>query len=117
LRFGAPHVALPAGKRGHRRHPGLAPGGPPPRRRFRGSRRAAHPRPGGGGTFSVSDFELRERLTSRPDLADLDAYGAPQLDVAVRLNTNQRPHPPPTAFMEDLAGRVAKLRLYRYPGR
>ena len=65
----------------------------------------------------MSDFELRERLTSRPDLADLDAYGAPQLDVAVRLNTNESPYPPPTAFMEDLAGRVAKLSLNRYPDR
>ena len=25
----------------------------------------------------MTDFELRERLTSRPDLADLHAYGAP----------------------------------------
>ena len=65
----------------------------------------------------MSDFELRERLTSRPDLADLHAYGAPQLDVAVRLNTNESPYPPPTAFMEDLAGRVAKLGINRYPDR
>jgi len=65
----------------------------------------------------MSDFELRERLTSRPDLADLAAYGAPQLDVDVRLNTNESPYPPPTAFMEDLAGRVAKLGLNRYPDR
>jgi histidinol-phosphate aminotransferase len=65
----------------------------------------------------MSDFELRERLTSRPDLADLTAYGAPQLDVAIRLNTNESPYPPPVAFMEDLGRAVAKLGLNRYPDR
>src|ERR1700716_1304591 len=73
--------------------------------------------PGRWRRVSMSDFELRERLTSRPDLADLTAYGAPQLDVDVRLNTNESPYPPPTAFREDLAGRVAKLGLNRYPDR
>ncbi|GAC1364255.1 MAG: histidinol-phosphate transaminase [Actinomycetota bacterium] len=60
---------------------------------------------------------LRERLPLRSDLADLVAYGAPQLDVAVRLNTNESPYPPPPAFMEDLARRVGALGLNRYPDR
>jgi histidinol-phosphate aminotransferase len=65
----------------------------------------------------MSDFELRDRLSSRPDLADLRPYGAPQLDVAVRLNTNESPYPPPPAVMEDLARRVGGLGLNRYPDR
>ena len=65
----------------------------------------------------MSDSELRDRLTSRPELADLNAYGAPQLDVAVRLNTNENPYPPPPAFMEDLGRMVANLGLNRYPDR
>lgn len=65
----------------------------------------------------MSDSELRERVASRPDLADLRAYGAPQLEVAVRLNTNESPYPPPKDFMEDLGRRVANLTLNRYPDR
>ncbi len=61
--------------------------------------------------------EVRERLASRPDLDDLVAYGAPQLDVSVRLNTNESPYPPPPAFMEALARHVAGLELNRYPDR
>ncbi len=66
---------------------------------------------------SMSDSELRERFGSRPDLADVAAYGAPQLDVAVRLNTNESPYPPPKDFMEDLGRSVANLGLNRYPDR
>jgi histidinol-phosphate aminotransferase len=66
----------------------------------------------------MSDPEmLRERPASRPDLADLRPYGAPQLDVAVRLNTNESPYPPPPVVMEDMARRVAGLSLNRYPDR
>ena len=35
-----------------------------------------------------------EDLPLREDLRGLHPYGAPQLDVAVRLNTNENPHPP-----------------------
>lgn len=66
----------------------------------------------------MSDPELvAERVRSRPDLADLQPYGAPQLDVPVRLNTNESPYPPPPFVMEDLARRVASLGLNRYPDR
>ena len=53
----------------------------------------------------------------RPDLTDVEPYGAPQLDVAVRLNTNETPEPPPAAFLADLAGAVRDLELNRYPDR
>ena len=33
-------------------------------------------------------------LPLREDLAGLEPYGAPQLDVPVRLNTNENPYPP-----------------------
>lgn len=65
----------------------------------------------------MSDREVRERLSSREDLSDVVAYGAPQLDVAVRLNTNESPYPPPMLVMEDMARRVAGLTLNRYPDR
>jgi histidinol-phosphate aminotransferase len=58
-----------------------------------------------------------ERVTVRPDLAGVEPYGAPQLDVPVRLNTNETPYAPPPEFFEGLAKRLAGLALHRYPDR
>lgn len=58
-----------------------------------------------------------DRVPVRDDLADLVPYGAPQLDVPVRLNTNETPHPPPPAFAAAVAERLGGLRLHRYPDR
>jgi len=44
-------------------------------------------------------------------------YGAPQLDVAVRLNTNETPYPPPPEFYGRLSRRLPELGLERYPDR
>ena len=57
------------------------------------------------------------RVPVRADLAGVTPYGAPQLDVPVRLNTNEMPFAPPAAFFEQLAKRVATLDLHRYPDR
>lgn len=57
------------------------------------------------------------RVPVRADLADVRPYGAPQLDVDVRLNTNEPPYPPPPAFTELLGQRLEGLRLNRYPDR
>jgi histidinol-phosphate aminotransferase len=53
----------------------------------------------------------------RPGLDLLPAYHSPQVDVDVRLNTNESPEPPPAAFMQDLAAGVRQLDLHRYPDR
>jgi histidinol-phosphate aminotransferase len=53
----------------------------------------------------------------RPDLADVTPYGAPQLDVAVRLNTNETPLPPPPGFLAEVGRRMQALELNRYPDR
>lgn len=55
----------------------------------------------------------------REDLRGRTPYGAPQLDVAVRLNTNENPHPPSEALVADLAARVAETAhtMNRYPDR
>jgi histidinol-phosphate aminotransferase len=49
----------------------------------------------------------------------LSAYGAPQLDVPVRLNTNENPYPPPAELVADLRAAVAAAAetLNRYPDR
>jgi histidinol-phosphate aminotransferase len=58
-------------------------------------------------------------LPIRDDLRGLAPYGAPQLDVPVRLNTNENPFPPPPALVDDLAAAVtaAASGLNRYPDR
>jgi len=59
------------------------------------------------------------RLPLREDLRGRSAYGAPQLDVAVRLNTNENPYGPSIALAADLAIAVqdVALSLNRYPDR
>jgi histidinol-phosphate aminotransferase len=58
-------------------------------------------------------------LPIRDDLRGLRPYGAPQLDVPVRLNTNENSHPLPAALV-DAVGAVARDvagGLNRYPDR
>src|SRR5581483_11535579 len=60
-----------------------------------------------------------DALPLRPDLRGLAPYGAPQLDVAVRLNTNENPYPPPSELVDDLRAAVADAAttMNRYPDR
>jgi histidinol-phosphate aminotransferase len=55
----------------------------------------------------------------RPDLHGKQAYGAPQLDVPVRLNTNENSYPVPDAVVDDIVASVAAVAagLNRYPDR
>ncbi|MEX1045809.1 MAG: histidinol-phosphate transaminase [Actinomycetota bacterium] len=53
----------------------------------------------------------------RPGLRDVEPYQAPQLDVPVRLNTNECPFPLPDGFMDDLIEQVRRIPLNRYPDR
>jgi histidinol-phosphate aminotransferase len=55
----------------------------------------------------------------RSDLAGRRPYGAPQLDVAVRLNTNENPYAPSAHLVADIASAVtaAATSLNRYPDR
>ena len=58
-------------------------------------------------------------LPLRDDLRGRSPYGAPQLDVAVRLNTNENPHRP-SAELVDALGKAATLaatEANRYPER
>jgi len=60
-----------------------------------------------------------DQLPLRPDLRGLSAYGAPQLDVPIRMNTNENPYPPPAALVDDLRDAVGEVAatLNRYPDR
>jgi histidinol-phosphate aminotransferase len=58
-------------------------------------------------------------LPLRDDLRGRSPYGAPQLDVPVRLNTNENSHPLPEPLLDDVgkAVREAAAGLNRYPDR
>ncbi|HEY7073115.1 MAG TPA: histidinol-phosphate transaminase [Acidimicrobiales bacterium] len=56
-------------------------------------------------------------LTPRDDLALVEGYHSPQVDVRVRLNTNEAPVPPPPGFRERLAEALAAIDWHRYPDR
>jgi histidinol-phosphate aminotransferase len=58
-------------------------------------------------------------LPLRPELAGIEPYGAPQLEVAARLNVNENPYAPPTGVVDAIAAAVRKAAegLNRYPDR
>ncbi|MEU8823840.1 histidinol-phosphate transaminase [Streptomyces sp. NPDC048636] len=61
----------------------------------------------------IDDLPIREELRGK------SPYGAPQLDVPVRLNTNENPYPLPEPLVARIAERVAEAArgLNRYPDR
>ena len=63
-------------------------------------------RTGGGGPPAV-----------RPDLTALVGYHSAQVDVDVRLNTNESPLPPPDGWLDALADAVRGIEFNRYPDR
>lgn len=65
----------------------------------------------------MTDAGGAARVPVRDDLVDIAPYGAPQLDVDVRLNTNETPYTPPPEFFERFARRLPQLPLQRYPDR
>ena len=66
-----------------------------------------------GKNVTLTELPLRE------DLRGKSPYGAPQLIVPVRLNTNENPHPPTRALIDDVTAsvQVAVGDLHRYPDR
>jgi histidinol-phosphate aminotransferase len=53
----------------------------------------------------------------RDGLRELAGYHSPQLDVTVRLNTNESPYPPPPAFVDAWLAALRVVPLNRYPDR
>jgi histidinol-phosphate aminotransferase len=56
-------------------------------------------------------------LAPRDDLALMSGYHSPQVDVSVRLNTNEAPEAPPAAFTRRLGEALATIEWHRYPDR
>ncbi len=59
----------------------------------------------------------RPSVPLRDDLELVEGYHSPQVDVAVRLNTNESPFPPPAAWLDGLRSELAGLPFHRYPDR
>jgi histidinol-phosphate aminotransferase len=53
----------------------------------------------------------------RDDLRALEGYHSSQVDVRVRLNTNESPVPPPAAWRDAYAAEVSRIEWHRYPDR
>lgn len=68
---------------------------------------------GSGPEPTLDDLPLRDNLRGK------SPYGAPQLAVPVLLNTNENPHPPTKALVDDVVRSVHKaaVDLHRYPDR
>lgn len=60
---------------------------------------------------------MKPLVQPRADVALMAGYHSPQLDVEVRLNTNESPLPPPDGWRRELAEEVAAIEWHRYPDR
>ena len=57
------------------------------------------------------------RPLPRDDLRALDGYHSPQVEVGVRLNTNESPYAPPAAFVQRWLDALGSVEWNRYPDR
>jgi histidinol-phosphate aminotransferase len=53
----------------------------------------------------------------RDDLVELEGYHSPQVDVRIRLNTNESPYPPPAGWRQAWLEELAAVPFHRYPDR
>jgi len=60
---------------------------------------------------------MSDRILPRDDLRALEGYHSAQVDVPVRLNTNESPYAPPDAFVERWLGALRSVDYNRYPDR
>lgn len=56
-------------------------------------------------------------IRPREDLALMEGYHSPQIDVSVRLNTNESPEAPPVQWTDAIADALAEVEWNRYPDR
>ena len=56
-------------------------------------------------------------LPLRPELVGEEPYGAPQLEVPVRLNVNENPYPPSAQVRDEICAALSASTLNRYPDR
>lgn len=57
------------------------------------------------------------RIPLRNDLRALSGYHSPQVDVPIRLNTNEAPFAPPAEWLDEVAAAARDIDWNRYPDR
>jgi len=57
------------------------------------------------------------RIDPRSDIKVMAKYHSPQVDVPIRLNTNESPFSPPQAWLDDVRAAVDDIDWNRYPSR
>ena len=57
------------------------------------------------------------RVPVRDDLRALEGYHSAQVNVSVRLNTNESPFAPPAAWRDAFAAELSRAQWHRYPDR
>lgn len=60
---------------------------------------------------------MSRRPQANSTVAAMDGYHSPQLDVDIRLNTNEAPWPPPPGFADVVARAIERVEWNRYPDR
>lgn len=65
----------------------------------------------------MSPAGTREPVSPRDDIRALEGYHSAQVDVPVRLNTNESPYAPPAAFVESYVAQLRSIDWNRYPDR
>ncbi|MFT3855013.1 MAG: histidinol-phosphate transaminase [Ilumatobacteraceae bacterium] len=61
--------------------------------------------------------ELPALVPVRDDLKALEGYHSAQVDVAIRLNTNESPTAPPDGWRDAFAAELSRVEWHRYPDR
>jgi histidinol-phosphate aminotransferase len=64
-----------------------------------------------------SQTAARSPVRVRDDLGLVEGYHSPQVDVAVRLNTNESPIAPPRAWVKAVSAELERVEFHRYPDR
>ncbi len=62
-------------------------------------------------------MSARGLVPVRDDLRAMEGYHSPQVDVRVRLNTNESSAPPPLAWRDAFAAALSRIEWHRYPDR
>ncbi len=91
-------------------HGELGGGGGAHRSSLPGNRHGRQPAPSLASTVVIP-------VPVRDDLSALEGYHSPQVDVRVRLNTNESPGEPPDAWRAAFLAEVADIEWHRYPDR
>ena len=66
---------------------------------------------------AVFSIKFTPPASARPDIALMAGYHSPQLDVELRMNTNESPYAPPAALTDAVVEAARAVNWNRYPDR